>query len=823
VTAPPNSDLAADSTQLIPVTRPHLVIRQPDGVEQTLLLRQAVLTIGRHPTNDVVVSIPTVSAEHALIEEQVIDGRRAYRVVDRGSRNGTFVNGRRVSTYVLHEGDIIRIGDALGNSVSLTYHAGRAVESVSIGQFNLGDKPGLTIGRDPSNDLHLDAAVVSRAHARVERTASGHTLIDLGSTNGTYVNGRRLTANAGVPLQPGDLVQIGPFRLTYQPDAFSQAAGAAQARIDALNLTRRVDGSRIILNEVSLSIWPREFVAVVGGSGSGKTTLIDAMSGFRRAEGRVLLNGDDLYAHYPLYRNLLGYVPQDDIIHADLPVDHALRYVARLRLPSDTSRPEIEQRIRRVLAEVEIADQREQIVSSLSGGQRKRVSIGAELIAEPSVFFLDEATSGLDPGLEKKLMYTLRRMADAGRTIVLVTHATANIRQCDHVAFLGEGRLVFFGPPAAALDFFGVSDFADIYAEIERDPAQWEERFRASTYAQQYVESRLGALPPAPRATAQIRLTHRPQVSLLRQFAILTERAFELVLRDKVMLTVLLAVMPIIGLLLSLLADATALVGASEARIADTVQETGRYSIAAQAQTLLMMLGLAAVLLGMFAASFELVKERPIYRRERMVNLRLAPYLGSKAVVLVTFALIQCLALIVAVGLRVQFPQAGTFLPAPLEIYVTLALASAAGLAIGLFISAVVNTAGTAIYVVLFAVFAQIIFAGVIFELPGVTKALSYFTVTRWTVEALGSTADVPALNELGRIELSRTVEAVDPLSGQAVQRSVRVRDRLRVDFNVNYGHTPNYVWERWGVLLGICAVFGLLTALAQKRRDRWE
>lgn len=824
----------------MPVAAAHLAIRWPDGAAQTVPLRKKTFTIGRHPTNDIVVPIPTVSSEHALIEEHVIDGRRGHRVVDRGSRNGTFVNGRRASTVTLRDGDIIRIGDALGNSVSLTYQAAHAVESVSLGQLDLAQADSLTIGRDPANDLHLDSPAVSRRHARIERVPAGHVLIDLSSTNGTYVNGSRLQPNSGVTLRPGDVVHIGPFRLTYQPSTLSQVVGAMQARIDALNLTRRVDpagwgvpsaalrGSasssarsvRLILRDVSLSILPREFVAIVGGSGAGKTTLLDALSGVRRAEGRVLLNGDDFYAHYALYRGLLGYVPQDDIIHLDLPVDRALRYVAQLRLPSDTSADEIEQRVRRVLAEVEMAEHREQIVSSLSGGQRKRVSIGAELIAEPSLFFLDEATSGLDPGLEKKLMYTLRRMADAGRTIVLVTHATANIRQCDHVAFLSGGRLVFFGPPAAALDFFGAADFADIYAEIERNPELWEERYRASTTAQQVLGARLSDLPEAPRSAMDISLPARPRVSFLRQFFILTQRTFELVLRDSVRLAALLAVMPIISVLLSLLADPEALVGASEERVADILHETGRYSIAAQAQSVLMMLGLAAVLLGMFVASFELVRERAIYRRERMVNLRLAPYLGSKAAVLVGFALIQCLALIVAFGIRVPFPQAGTFLPGPLEIYLTLALSAAAGTMIGLFISAIVNNAATAIYVVLFAVFAQIMFAGVIFPLPGATQGLSYLTVTRWTVEALGSSVDLPRLNDLGRIEVTKTVESVDPLTNETVERPVTVRDRLHVDFNVNYGHSPSYVIERWGVLVAFCLLFGGLSVLAQRRMD---
>ncbi|HET7089974.1 MAG TPA: FHA domain-containing protein, partial [Anaerolineae bacterium] len=231
-----DSPPSAGSTQLMPVAAAHLAIRWPDGAAQTMPLRKKTFTIGRHPTNDIVVPIPTVSSEHALIEEHVIDGRRGHRVVDRGSRNGTFVNGRRASTVTLRDGDIIRIGDALGNSVSLTYQAAHAVESVSLGQLDLAQADSLTIGRDPANDLHLDSPVVSRRHARIERVPAGHVLIDLSSTNGTYVNGSRLQPNSGVTLRPGDVVHIGPFRLTYQPSTLSQVVGAMQARIDALNL-----------------------------------------------------------------------------------------------------------------------------------------------------------------------------------------------------------------------------------------------------------------------------------------------------------------------------------------------------------------------------------------------------------------------------------------------------------------------------------------------------------------------------------------------------------------------------------------------------------
>jgi ABC-type multidrug transport system ATPase subunit len=582
------------------------------------------------------------------------------------------------------------------------------------------------------------------------------------------------------------------------------------------------------LNDVSLSIAPREFVAIVGGSGSGKTTLLNALSGFDPAEGRVLLNGDDYYANFNLYRSLIGYVPQDDIIHRELPVGQALRYAALLRLPGDTSEDEINARIERVLAEVDMDAQAEQIVGRLSGGQRKRVSISMELLAEPGVFFLDEATSGLDPGLEKKLMYTLRRLADGGRTVVLVTHATANIKQCDHVAFIGEGRLVFFGPPSVALEFFGVNEFADIYEAIEDDAAAWEKRFRGSSMYAQYVLPRISNAEVSMRTMkrssgdaaqhAARSATLAPRANPWRQFSILTQRYFELVVRDKVLLTLLLAVMPLIGLLLAIITRPSTLVGESTQRIQELLATSGSYSVAGEAQIVIMMLALAASLVGMFAAAFELVRERAIYRRERMVNLRLRTYLGSKIVVLVGFAALQVMALLVVMALRVQVPFAGIILPGPLELYLTLLLTTIVGIMLGLFISAIAANSNSVIYIVLLAVFVQIIFAGVFFELPGITKAFSFFTPTRWSVEALGSTLDMPTLNDLGQIEVRRTIDTVDPTTGEKIQREVVYGDKLPLTFSVGYEHQASYLLSRWAVLIVFAVLLLIATAWAQGR-----
>ena len=501
--------------------QPRLVIRIPGQPLRETPLDRPAFTIGRKPDNDIVLSPNYISGHHGRLERR----GTLWHYVDLGSANGTFVNGQRVPSAVLRDGDILRIGDPQGNSASLTFHAVGAVGApapvpgtIRMRATVLGMKPALVIGRNPQADIPLPAPVVSWQHARLNRTTRGHVLTDLHSTNGTFVNGQRLVRPH--LLQRGDVVQIGPFKLVYEATGFQQYAATGGMRLDGVRLTREVGrGARQkrILKDISISVYPRDFVALVGASGAGKSTLLMALNGFARAQGQVLVNGDDLYQHFDLYRTMIGYVPQDNIIHKELTVASALCYAARLRLPPDTSAQEIERRIDTVLQRVGMTGQKNQVVSSLSGGQRKRVSIAVELLAEPPLFFLDEPTSGLDPGLEKKMMHTLRHLADGGRTVVLVTHATANITQCDHVCFLSQGRMVYFGPPEEALQFFGVTsgDFADIYARLDDpDPgqarqkaAQWEQRFHQSPQYQQYVADRQRTLPrvkqKAVRATAQ--------------------------------------------------------------------------------------------------------------------------------------------------------------------------------------------------------------------------------------------------------------------------------------------------------------------------------
>ncbi len=882
--------------------RPRLVIRVPGQPLREVGLDQAAFTIGRKPDNDVVLPPKYVSGYHGRLERR----GTAWHYVDLGSTNGTFVNGQRVQSAVLRDGDILRIGDPQGNSVSLTFRAAGAVGApapvsgaIRMGATALGMKTSLVVGRNPQTDIPLPAPVVSWHHARLDRClhagAQGHVLTDLNSTNGTFVNGQRLVHPH--LLQQGDVVQIGPFRLIYSVaggvTGFQQYAATGGVRLDGVRLTREVgrgDRRKCILNDISISVYPREFISLVGTSGAGKSTLMMALNGFTRAEGQVLVNGDDLYRHFDLYRTMVGYVPQDDIIHRDLTVASALRYAARLRLPPDTSAQEIEQRIGQVLQQVEMVGQKDQVVSSLSGGQRKRVSIAAELLAEPNLFFLDEPTSGLDPGLEKKMMHTLRRLADGGRTILLVTHATANIVQCDHVCFLSQGRMVYFGPPEEALQFFGVTsgDFADIYAQLDDpDPKMarqkaiaGEDNFKRSPYYRRYVVDRQRTLPRVQQEAVETTARRRPRVSVVRQFLVLTRRYLGLVLRDKLLLSVLMAVMPIIGALVLLVSDANWLVGNSLAEIESRLvadlaagESSATYTVIGDSQTLLFIMALASVLLGLFASVYEIVKEWSIYQRERMVTLRILPYIASKVVVLGIFALIQCFLLMVVINLRVDYPKEGVFLPAPVEMYVTLVLGTLAAILMGLLISAIVPNLSTVIYIVFLVLFFQMIFAGVLFDLPGLTDQFSNLTLTRWTMEGLGTSANMEWLNTLTRTrfqpdplteEVSMEVEKPDenwepvtvvtttqeievpvqpgitrtvPISvpevtvNEMVTVTETVMETFTVEpepmdvfgeqeFRVQYTRTVGHLCWDWLMLIGFGLLFGLATTIVLKQKD---
>jgi hypothetical protein len=287
-----------------------------------------------------------------------------------------------------------------------------------------------------------------------------------------------------------------------------------------------------------------------------------------------------------------------------------------------------------------------------------------------------------------------------------------------------------------------------------------------------------------------------------------------LIRQDQISLWVLLAVMPIIGLFLLFISNGSALVGNTPDEIEAILKSEGTYAIAGQGQTLLFMMALSANLLGMFAAAFEIIKEQPIYQRERMINLEIWPYFGSKFVVLSAFSLLQCLLLLIVLAFKVDFPAAGAIAWSPLEYYITLVLTALASVALGLFISALASSRDTVIYLVLIALFVQIVFSGAIFELSALTQPLSWLTTTRWSLEALGASTDMAGLNELGQVRVEKEVDI-----GRGIQKVVEDVPAA-VNFYVNYTYSGLALLSRWIFLLVQISLWSGLALWFIKRKD---
>jgi ABC transport system ATP-binding/permease protein len=774
---------------------------------QTYTLAQQVTTIGRDPSNDVIINAQVISAFHAQIirngSELILvhphPRARGQKTLNGLLYEGRYIRGDEAFRKTLTRGDIFRIGDANGTLVTLTFNDGSGAPQLPVPQIRpiQLSAPVITIGRLPDNTVMLNHPQVSAHHARLELAQGGHRIADLGSTNHVYVNTQRVTHYL---LKDGDEIRIGPFRLIYTGTELKQYDESKSIRIDALNLTKSGNKGVTLLNNISIAVPPRAFVALVGGSGAGKSTLLDALNGLRPAEGTVLYNGQDYYRDIAVFSTQLGYVPQDDIIHRDLTVEKALYYAAKLRLPDDFTASQIERRISEVLDDVDMRHQRHLLVSKLSGGQRKRVSIALELLANPSIFFLDEPTSGLDPGLDRKMMFLLRRLADKGRTIILVTHATNNINACDYVCFLAQGgRLAYFGPPNDAKVFFKKIDFAEIYGDLEPTdtnpniPAEREEDFKRSPDYQKYINDPIKQTTHYLKAAQLVVRTSGPKRSKSwRQFAWLSMRYIELLKNDFGNLLILLLQAPIIGLIMLLFihfgidpggfdpanvvqcpttAQILTVDGLPDipnppkdaqfkscSRVEDFLAHDPRGKAYAAKRggerqalqdfilpgpgdgpKLLFIMAFAAVMFGCINAAREIVKEAPIYRRERAVNLGVIPYMFSKIVVLGVLCLLQSALLVIMVNWVDPFYQ-GIIFPALWEVYITLALTALAGLMLGLTVSAIVPNNDRAMSIVPIILIPQVIFSGTLFPLKGWFMQLvgALFTI-RWSMAALGS------------------------------------------------------------------------------------
>jgi ABC transport system ATP-binding/permease protein len=867
---------------------PPLAVRA-QGSDRTLPAGPSY-TIGRDPKSDIVIDEDRVSWQHAVLKLDT----GSWVLEDTGSTNGTFVGSQKVQKIILDGETTVRLGHPVdGPELSCSTGAparpatvlaakpvmpasgrggpdGPAVadrQAMSGGGMSTAShrEPSvirrlptkvLRIGRAPDNDIVVSDLSVSRNHAELRRTANAYQIVDLGSHNGTFVNGQQV---GSAPLAEGDIVGIGPSTFRLSGTELQEFVDTGDVSLVARDLTVTLGNGKVLLDHVTFPLGERCLLGIIGPSGAGKSTLLGALTGMRPANGGSVLYDDrDLYAHYAELRHRIGLVPQENILHTQLTARRALRYAAELRFPRDTSKAERNRRVDEVLAELSLTAHAETRTDRLSGGQQKRVNVALELMTKPSLLFLDEPTSGLDPGLDKSVMEMMSGLAKDGRTVIVVTHSVANLDICDRLLVLVPGgKVAYFGPPQDGLKHFGKPGWAEVFQSFDAEPGRdWAGEYRRSAWHQQYVMAAVDGrgpsaaprqIPPAPASKNR-----------LAQFSTLCRRYLSVIASDRVYLG-LLAGAPIVLGAVILAIPATDGLGpapppASHSQHQGTSpsakpkpsashtkkshpspqavasQQVGQASTAAQASpsasapasapasaqgsaaaqaspsasapasapasaqgsaaapasthasapaskpasgkastqpsvhptavtpattpptnqaasSLLLILVICACFAGAFNAVRELVKERSIYSRERAAGLSTASYLGSKLAVLGFISGVQA-AIMVLIGLfNRDLPPSGSLLHAlPLvELIIALALLAVVSMALGLFISASVNTSEKTMPILMVVVVVEVVLTGGVFAIAGKVglEQIAWLSPSRWGYALTASTSNL--------------------------------------------------------------------------------
>jgi ABC transport system ATP-binding/permease protein len=719
-----------------PMPWPNVIPSQNSG--QAAPSEQAI-TIGRNPSSVVHLDYAMVSWDHA----RIVPEDRGWVIEDLGSLNGTALNriDNRIRRAALRPEDEIYLGSLKisASRVLTRQHITQGESTFERVSFR-GDQ--MVLGRDPACDYPLDYPMISWRHALLRRAPDGIYVEDLGSRNGTYINGELISGRT--LIHAGQEIGLGSFRFRLLED------GELAKRQYIGNVTIEVNGVAVnspsgnrLLDPVSLTIFPSELVALMGPAGAGKTTFLKALNGYTPpAAGTVLFNGDDLYVYYDRFRTQMSYVPQDDIIHAQLTVREALYYSARLR--TDLTDAEIEIRIDKVLATLNIHDRKNTVIGSperkvLSGGQRKRVNIAMELINDTPVIFLDEPTSGLSSYDAEGVMQMLRQLSNDGKTIITTIHqpSVAIFKQFDSLIMLARdpgacGKLAYFGPAHPdSIEFLDPEGVQALRGQPGKEPgpemllsglakrsaANWSAAYQESRFNQLFVLERSGKVPSTPNHSAK----RKGRGFGFGQWRTLVRRNFILKSRDVVQGAILLIQAPLFAIL----------VGLVFSQLKTDPKEF--QELAGQATGIEFLMVVAAVWFGCNNAARDIVGEWTVYQRERMVTLKLPSYVFSKLTVAAVLSLVQCTALLSIVRLMCHLQ--GDFLRSLAVLY----LSSMVGAALGLCVSAIAPTTEAAIAMLPLILLPIIALGGgiqAIHDMPKPVQIITEAVPSRWAFEA---------------------------------------------------------------------------------------
>lgn len=804
------------------------------------------LHIGREPANaSLVIHSSAVSATHATV---MMD---RMMVQDSGSTSGTYVGGQRIAAnqpVPLDPNGVVAFGPipvpvSLLGQIAQAIHGGPVPAAHAsqpnlpagapaqgggggqppahrkhrtvIGELNLSQLQGgaISIGRTPDNKIVVPHPQVSARHAQIIDQGGSLFLEDLGSGNGTFVRGQRIARGQRVPVQNGEKVFIGPMPLVIQiagkqvnvvVEDQASWAGKPLYEIEAWDLFLQVPDRdnpaemKVLLDHVSFKARPGDMIALMGPSGAGKTPLLMTLNGYLPpTSGQVRINGEDLYAIYDALRGVIGYVPQDDIVHPELTVFEAVKYSARFRLPNDYSEQEIDARVDQTLKDLGLEAVKNLQIGKpekkvLSGGQRKRVNIALELVTDPVILFLDEPTSGLASDDTTALINLLADLTKkTGKTIIMTIHQPAKDEyQKFNLAFImGYGGIpVYYGPTGDASYGFFASimrnpHFAGVPTLQNRVIDNPRDMFDMLNVRERVVHDRMKQQNPnAPRPLARLEAARewraeymnpqnpifqqmfsgnravgtepaargvpsRPSVAQFAQLMLLMSRYWKVKIRDRAGAAIMFLQAPIIGVMLAVvfagqqkavpfwclgalqeLGKRMPATGENSSDLLSRMQPTEDHTAA------MFFVVVSAVWFGTSNAAREIVTERAIYMRERMVNLGLLNYVFSKFIILSLVCVLQCTILLGIVFFVLGFH--GGIAAFLLELVVVIMVAINAT-ALGLLLSTGVSSAEAAMSLTPIALIPQVVLGGLMVPMTTnpMLKPLMYVMPARWGFE----------------------------------------------------------------------------------------
>lgn len=705
------------------------------------LVQDGRYSIGRGQDNQICLDDPSISRVHL----ELILNSNTVQVVDfssYGSRlnSAPLVKGQ---VYSLSAGQPLQLSDHIVLKFSTPEYQDQTEVATQMGVdapitgrttqldilARLRATGNFSIGRSANCDLTIDSLQVSRRHALLYINGDSIILEDQDTTNGTFVNGELIKGR--VVVTEDDEISIGSHLIRLVGKALSKPLA-----ITAKSIEKVYPRGNVGLHRMDLNISRDEFVALMGPSGCGKSTLLKCLNGANPVTaGEIRIQGLKLNnENFNMLKKHIGYVPQDDIVHRELTVKQTLYYAAKLRMSADVSNREIHEKIAQVLTSLnlpEVADILPKRISELSGGQRKRISIAVELMNDPTILFLDEPTSPLDPETIDEFLNCIRGLAQAGQTVIMVTHKPSDLEKVDKVIFLSKGGYqTYYGDKSELSEYFQVGSINEIYSLLkdEQEGSRWNRKLTEDSRSKPPVDQEVEVL------------TARSDTSLLRQLYWLSRRYLNIKWNDHFNLLLLMAQPVIIALLLL-------------------------FIFAELQLSVFFMMAVSAVWFGVSNASKEIVSELAIYERERMYNLNIFVYILSKVLVLSFIAFIQVFFFVGLVYLYYTLEPLGG--GGDVEIWTMsgnvlfMFCLSVSSTIFGLLLSSLFTSSEKVMTIVPIALMPQIMLAGVIAPVNSDFKVLlSYFTLGRWGTEGFAHIQDNAAKSAGKFVDSAETMPA---------------------------------------------------------------